>query len=74
MPPEAVARLTPNPEVGTAIGHPAPHALVPLTVSPLPDRLLCLAACRLREGLTPPRSYYWWGNGVGPVRPETRAI
>lgn len=41
--------------------------------SPLPERLLQLARRRLREGVAPPRCYYWW-DSTPPVRLDGRAI
>ncbi len=43
------------------------------TAGVIPPRLLRLAARRMREGVAPPRCYYWYG-GKPPVRLDGRAI
>jgi len=74
MPPDPFARLATDLEFRAVEEHTSPPVPAPLAVSPLQARLLRLAADRLREGLTPPHSYYWWNNDEEPIRLGTRAI
>jgi hypothetical protein len=72
MSPDPFVHLANYLECYPAVEHTAPHEPVQLTVSSLHVRLLRLAARRLREGLIPPRSYYWWNNDEVPARLRTR--
>jgi len=74
MVPDTFARLAVDEDLRVAMQHAHTDAPTPTpTAEALPSHLLHLAACRMREGVAPPRCYYWYG-GKPPVRLDGRVI